>query len=269
MATSLVTYNSNTGSSLNQQNLQKVQDYAQSKSFNSGHDEGYRWSDNMCDAFDKLSSSQESYQKAKNNLEQVSENTSWFEQNSQMIKSSLNQDFIKWSSSEQACSGGFDRVKEILSEDSPQEIQPLIQKFIHHTREKTGLPQSINDVSYRIQGFESDFESTKHKVTEEYQNRENSVLSTIEKFPSRNTYNDLYKEGLSQRFSDIKQNQETGTEILKEKLDTHRESASDDFEFANSKYLLERLWQGPNKSENLGDNCRIVEAPFWHNTEEQ
>lgn len=252
-----------------QQNLQKVQDYAKSQAFNSGHDEGSRLSEGVCDSLDHLSSSQDSYQVATSQLQQVSENTSWFETNSQLIKRSLNQDFMKWASQEYQETGGFDRVREILSEDRQADVQPLIQGFVRHIREEGGLPQSIQGFAYQIQGFAEDFQSRKQHSTNEMLNHGEEVSTKLQEKISNAFHNDLYGEDIFQRFSQTKNSHETRTETLKDKLDEQRDQASDNFDLANSKFLIGRLYQGPESGENLGNNSKITEAPFWLSREEE
>lgn len=68
---------------------------------------------------DQLYSQQLSCQSAESYLTQISENESWFNQNSHLIKRSLNDDFIAWANSK--FEGEYSQVREIFSRDQPEE----------------------------------------------------------------------------------------------------------------------------------------------------
>lgn len=252
-----------------QENLQKIKDYAKSQAFNSSHDEGTRLSQSLCHSFDKLDSSQNSYQNALNKQIQTSNNASWFEQNSQMVKHSLNQDFVQWASNEFCSSGGFDHVKEILSNDCKSEIQPLIQRFVQHIREENEWPQSVKDIKYCMNEFDSNFESKRLSAFNSIIQHGEELLPEFEgKFTDGFT-NNLQKEDLVNNFSNIKNDFEENTEISKSKTNENLEEISGKFDSDNSKYLVERAIGGMNKNADFNFRSQMVEEPFLIFKEDQ
>ena len=49
---------------------------------------------------------------------------------------------------------------------------------------------------------------------------------------------------------------------MKNKLDQHHHEAIDQFDQKNDRYLIERAWDGPDKSENLSSKFKISEVSF-------
>ena len=107
---------------------------------------GSRDSHAYVSAIDQLHSKQLSYQTAENYLEQISKNESWFNQNSQLIKRSLNDDFIAWADTQ--FEGGYSQVRDILSRDRPEEIQPLVQEFIKSFSPEQNIPSLTSKAAF-------------------------------------------------------------------------------------------------------------------------
>jgi len=224
-----------------QKNLQNVVDYARSQNYTSGNDEGKRQSEALCTSLDTLTSIQNSYQTAQNQLNQASENTSWFEQNSQLVKRSLNQDFVKWANQEHAEMGGFERVREILSNDCARETQPLMQNFIRHIREEQGLPQSVENINLNAQEFSDNFRNKRFKIHEEIEVHGSNSLQEVQEGISKKSCVEPYKNELNEKFQNNKENYEVTSEIQGARLQESQAQIEKKFEVEQDKYLPTRI----------------------------
>lgn len=84
-----------------------------------------------------LQTHQNAYQVAQTQLDQVSDASSWYQQNSHLIKDNLNQKYVDWAVNEfneQYQDGtGFDRLKALMNSSDPTDIcqvQALVHEFI-------------------------------------------------------------------------------------------------------------------------------------------
>ncbi len=117
-----------------QKNFQKLQDVSSSDAYNSLSDSGKRLAESSSRSYEKMQSSNQAFQIAQTELNQVSENATWAAQNSHSVRRALNQDFVDWASNEYADEGGFLRVQEILNKGGPTEQDMLVRNFIEHVR---------------------------------------------------------------------------------------------------------------------------------------
>lgn len=109
-----------------QQNVQKLTDFARSQAHNTLNDEGVRLAFGTTQSFDEVSNAQQQYQSALSHSKQMSETASWAQQNTQMIRKSLNQDLVNWASKEV----GYDESKRILLNGNDDERALLVGNFI-------------------------------------------------------------------------------------------------------------------------------------------
>ena len=112
-----------------QTNYQKIQDFAKSTSASSLTDEGARYVDGFTRSLDEVQTSQEQLSNSLTQMNQVSENISWAENNSHSFKKLLNQDFIQWATEKYAYEGGFSKVQEVLGSSNSSEKDALYTEF--------------------------------------------------------------------------------------------------------------------------------------------
>ena len=117
-----------------QKHFQKIQDYSSSTGYNQSDEKGMRLSESCSQSAENMRSSQESFQIAQSELNQISENASWAEQNSHLIRRSLNQDFVNWSSEQFAHEGGFSKVQDLLNKGDSEATGALVTGFATHIR---------------------------------------------------------------------------------------------------------------------------------------
>ena len=111
-----------------QTNLQKVQDFAETKGFTSLKDEGMRLVTGYTRSLDDVHSSQEQLNIAQNKLHQVSETAQWADSHSDLVKQSLNQDFVNWIAEKYPEKGGYSRAIDTVMQSL--EKQEMIQEFL-------------------------------------------------------------------------------------------------------------------------------------------
>ncbi len=120
-----------------QSSFQQVKDYASTQGASSSMDEGSRLSQEFTNSVNTVNTSQEAYQVAKTHLDQLSDTSAWYEQNSHLIKENLNQNYVDWAVNkfnEQHQDGtGFDRFKNMMNSSDPSDIyqsQSLVYEFV-------------------------------------------------------------------------------------------------------------------------------------------
>lgn len=135
-----------------QQSFQKVKDFSSSSAVSSFSDEGTRFSHDMTESYNALKSSQETYQAAKTSLDQVSDTSAWYEQNSHLIKDNLNQKYVDWAIDQlnqtHGDGSGFERFKDMMSSSDSSEIyqrQRMLYEFVQsEIDQKVGIQNPLN-----------------------------------------------------------------------------------------------------------------------------
>lgn len=244
-----------------QENFQKVNDYARSQASSVSIDKGERESHNYVQALDQLYNKQIAYQSAESYLEQISENESWFKQNSHLIKQSLNDAFIAWANDR--FEGGYGQVREVLSRDQSEEMQPLVQEFIQSFTSERNIP-SLTGKENLIHQVHAGKERVGQNGIKE--GEENMIQKLATPLESKDLQSK--SEGIFQEYQ-ANQDQYLNKKIhTQEKLHQHRQAGIERFDQHNERYLLGRLIDGLDKSENLSGQFKINEASFWMKGEE-
>ena len=189
---SLNTANSLVNSEEFQSHFQKVSDFAYSKSASSLNDEGKRYAEGLTESLDQAKQHQESYQFALNKLEQISSQESWMESQSEVMRKSLDQAFINWSSDKYSESGGFARVKDIIRHDQI-ETDNLIFEFLAQY-------QGTHDVP------------TRGAFDQEY--ADFSLGPIQDNTSSLNTYKDTFKQNVEENYNDLIQRKQALDEVI-------------------------------------------------------
>jgi conjugal transfer mating pair stabilization protein TraG len=240
-----------------QKNFQQITDYARSQASIMSTDAGSRESHAYIEALDQLYTKQLAFQTAENYLEQISENESWFQQNSHLIKHSLNDEFIAWADGK--FEGGYSQVRNILSHDQPEEIQPLVQEFIQSLIVEKNIPSLTSKNT-----FDQIVVSGKKSIRDLGQLEGDAM---IQKLSTALISGAEFKE-VSQNYHTYQDKHFSQISRLKEKLDQQSVEAIDRFDQYNERSLIGRLWKGLNKSENLSNKFKVSSASFWMNGEE-
>lgn len=245
-----------------QHHFQKINDFARNQAFSSNDDAGSRWSKAYADSFDQMHGYQDSYQFAKNSLEQVSENESWFKQHAHLIQRSLNDDFMKWANDK--VEGGYSQVQEMLSKDRQGDIQPLIQEFIQDLRQ-TNHKETASHLSLeKFQNFNESLQGKEMEIIENVKNTSNQALKDLQNNSvMKSEFIEFEAKTLSQRFDEHKESHFQQTDDMKDKMQTFREDKVVHFDQKNDTSIFKRVWDGPDKSDNLSSKFKINEAPFW------
>lgn len=109
-----------------QRHLQNVNDFAKSKAYTSLTDEGIRLAESASQSIDESTTAQKHYSAAKSHSEQLSETSSWAQQNTQSIRRALNQDLVNWTIDNR----GFEEGKRLLTTGGDGERAALVSDFI-------------------------------------------------------------------------------------------------------------------------------------------
>ncbi len=241
-----------------QKNLQQVHDYARLQSTNTLDDEGTRQSWAYLDAHDQLHNQQFAYAQAQSRLDQISENASWFEQNAHGIKRSLNDDFMKWASGQ--VPGGYSQVQDILSHDQPEEVQPLVQQFIHSI-----LPHQDIPALDRTGHMQAEFQGGRAHIRDQVLTKGHQVIETVQEQQARESGSGLKfkSQTVEHAYSQEKEHYLNRTGETQERLANFRDNSRHRFESENEKYLADRAWKGPDKSTTLSNRYQVSEASLW------
>lgn len=240
-----------------QHHLQKVGDYSQSHAINTTDDIGQRISKAYADSLDIMQNHQDSYQLAKSRMEQVSENEAWFKQNSHLIKRSLNDDFIQWANNKME--GGLNHVLDTLSRDRPEEIQPLIQDFIHDLRKEMPSPPA------KYETFTENLHAEGTHLIDRVEEETKNVIGNIQHHSERESHETITTKNLllEQDYHRAEDSHHSQTSKIKDSIQHEREEKIKNFDTNNEGLIIGKLWEGPNKTANLSNQVKISEAPFW------
>lgn len=239
-----------------QKHFQKINEFAESKNYSDLKDEGVRYATNYSHATDVMQSSQASQQVARSQLDQISDNASWLKQNSQLIKQSLNQDFVNWAQCRYAHQGGFSRVEEVFAQGSEADKQNLAREFI------TDLRKDKVAVSF--------WDESKHSPIEKIDSGTATNWLTIQSqelkqqgFGSSFAKGDVIKEQGALSYSQAKTGSQDDLDKLFYKMRFQRDEAAYQFDDKNDQYLIGRAYDHLWHKKNLSDNYRLKEEPFW------
>jgi len=267
-----------------QKHFQRLQDFSQSHSFNALDEKGMRLVESTSHSLDNTRNSQDMYQTAQSNLDQISNNATWAQQNTHLIRRSLNQDFINWSSEKYTNQGGFSKVEALLTNGNHEQQEALVHDFIGHVRQSAptiSLPQSFVDPSAsRNQPQALSIEQAQASI-------QNNISSHAGLF--RNNLSDR-KEILSGKITQISDSNSAKFGQVSSKIDKTRQSAAQDFQTESERALFMKQFNeigGLKESikashplltkltDKLGltgdeqnsvayvNNFQVTEEPFW------
>ena len=132
---------------------QNVKDFAQTQAHSALSEEGIRLSDGLSRSIDEVRSSQEQFSAALHKSEQLSNTSSWAEQNGHAWRQSLNQDMLNWASDKL---GNYEAIR-VLTQGTRAEKTELFKEYIssesytnivpEHSFEKTYDDHSIKSLN--------------------------------------------------------------------------------------------------------------------------
>lgn len=271
-----------------QKHFQRLQDFAQSDAYNTLDEKGMRLVESTSHSLDEMKNSQHTYQVAKSNLDQVSDQATWAEQNSHLIRRSLNQDFINWASDQFAHQGGFAKVEDILTNGSIYQQEALVQDFISHVRQNNFEPPKgyVDPSEERHLPQDISIAQMKENIHEAISSGESHFSPVISE----------KGENISRRYSQESQEYLEKFGQVSKKIEAARQSANQDFtaesersnfirqfdEFKGKEFLEQNFpkfaqlanrlaFQGlknknpveKHESKLLGNNFQVTEEPFW------
>ncbi len=213
-----------------QHHFQRLQDFSQTKAANSLDEQGSRLVEGYSQSLEQMSSSQEAFQSAHTTLNQASENISWAEQNSHLIRRSLNQDFVNWATEQYAQEGGASKVESILTRGDRSEQESLVNHFIGHLRANVSEKHFSDSISSTDQlapkgVSETDTESFMQQMVQEKQ-------KGFSNHPHQK------RDALGERFLEARDSTREDFRHTADKLDLSREKASEEFEEESGRLLI-------------------------------
>jgi len=273
-----------------QKHFQRLQDFSQSNSYNALDEKGMRLVESTSQSLDNTKNSQEMYQTAQSNLDQVTDNATWAQQNSHLIKRSLNQDFINWASEKYTDQGGFGKVEDVLINGNQPQQEALVHDFIGHVRQSAptlSTPHNFVDPSAsRNLPKELSMETAQESIR-------NSISSNEGHFA--NNLNER-KEALSGKISQIGERNSENFSQVSSKIDRTRQSATQDFQTESERSgflrqfdevgelkesikashplltkLTDKLGLTGNEQKPVAyvNNFQMTEEPFWMEKEKR
>ncbi|NGX62335.1 MAG: hypothetical protein K940chlam9_01832 [Chlamydiae bacterium] len=259
-----------------QKNFQKLQDVSSSESYNHLDETGKRLVESTSHSFEQMQTSQHSFQTAQSNLNQLSENTTWAEQNSHLIRHSLNQDFVNWAQERYAHEGGFAKVEELLTKGDTPSQGILVNDFIKHIRTQTPPLSFPDHPSQPTPSFSSEGA---------HANWQERLSSFKQQFSSPISQK---QEALSSQFSQTQETHDKQFAQVTSKIQTSNQKAQEQFQSESSSEtslytkplalakesgvgnlqklasLLDKMNVPHPKEETvIASNFQIQEEPFW------
>lgn len=260
-----------------QKNFQKVQDFSQGEAYSCLNDEGVRLATAYTRSLDEVHSSQTQQQAAFTNMNQISENLSWAENNSISLKNSLNQEFINWASNKYSSEGGFSYVSDILnSPDKKYERACLASEFTDIVRQEYSHLGSTEITT--PQDFHDNAASNIKSVNVEQE------FINIRSFAEQDANHFNIQSGTVKALSShlnghhIKNDVHSNLHGAEDKINNN--SLSNEFEIQSDKILAERFVEGLQPKIQHGMNAianatkpfvisafHMTQKPFWFKEE--
>lgn len=269
-----------------QKHFQKLQDISKSDSYNLADESGKRLVESASQSYEKMQSSGHAFQIAQSELNQISQNATWAEQNAHSIRHSLNQDFVNWASEVYANEGGFAKVQEVLNKGDSIEQGRLISTFISYVKSQT---PNIHAPSQYVDPQQAFDRSLPNEVMEA-QGR--SAINTFTKNAQMNSVLSEKREAIADSYAREKANHnekfnQISTHIKSDRDESmgHFESESErslytrPFDLAASEVkshikkltpILSKMNIPMNESlKPIASGFQITEEPFWMRQDEQ
>lgn len=267
-----------------QKHFQRLQDISSSEAYGSLDETGKRLVESCSQSFEQMQNSGRSFQIAQSDLNQLSENATWAEQNSHLIRRSLNQDFINWATNKYASSGGFSRVEEIITKGDIGTQGALVSDFINHLRSNSSTiesPAKYEDPhQMAMREFSNDLSPEKAKIMFQdglsaYKrqfspqiNEKKEALSEnfIQRRQNHNNQFDQVSSNIQSSMESVKQNfqSESDRSIYTRPLTLAKEEGVLHFNKLSS--LLKKMdipFQEIEAGTKIADGFQIKEEPFW------
>lgn len=267
-----------------QHHLQKLRDFSQSEGYSSLCDQGKRLSENYLHSLDEMHSSQESYQLAQTNLDQISETATWSEQNSQLVKHSLSQDFVNWAADQYKDQGGFSKVEEVLTREDGFGKEELATGFLHYLKENTqqlspsfversaASPDKVSSqakmdsiyaqVGLNSKQFDVNIERSKDLLSQEVSREQSSVAERLSHIPA--------KIGEHQKTIGEELNTEQEKSLIKRSLskaESMKQALKDTYPIETK--VLSKLFKNKGSAhEEVASSFQLKEEPFWMGKQE-
>lgn len=270
-----------------QKHFQKLQDISSSESYGILDEKGKRLVESSSQSFEQMKNSQHAFQIAQSELNQASENVSWAEQNSHLVRRSLNQDFINWASNQYADEGGFSKVQSIINKGGLIEQAMLINGFVDHIKRSTpNIDVPKNYVDPQV-AFTRDLPNEMNVEKAQEAMSQHASLSAS----NFSTQIPQKKEELMQKYSSANEIHSNQFNQVSSNIESARKQAIGDFCYESDRSLYTRPFdiaadevithinklspllaklQGPtfNLPKTTGNGFQIKEEPFWMKAEE-
>jgi conjugal transfer mating pair stabilization protein TraG len=262
-----------------QKHFQKIQDISSSASYGTWDETGKRLVESTSQSYERMQSSQQAFQIAKSELNQISENATWAEQNSHLIRRSLNQDFINWASSHYAEQGGFSKVHAILNKGDSVEQEALVRHCIEHLKNKPNIdvprqyldPQVAfdrplsNELS--IEKADAAMNHYRSASSSHFFPQLSKKAEFMQEFSRKKAKHD-------QQFNDVTSNISSSREEAQQHFQSESERSlyTRPFDLASDEIpklapLLAKL-KISTRPKTIASGFQIKEAPFWMQAEE-
>ena len=257
-----------------QSNFQKIKDYATSQAYSSSNDEGVRLSQDFTESLNKVKNYQEAHQGAKSQLDQVSDTSAWYQQNSHLIKDNLNQKYVDWAVekfNDQYQDGtGFDRFKELTDSSDPNDVcqvQGLVYEFVQSQMDRqSGIsnPSRYQDPGAAYENAHIarvDEEKKSNQIFDEYAHSSEGLQKTYGSIQEN-------KEGLDQSFEkEANGMHDAYAYFTKNGIDYHRKAAINQFDIEREKSLPTRVWNKHNYGKETSTDYQLYVPFFWRRDE--
>lgn len=252
-----------------QSSFQKVKDYAANQSTSSSLDQGVRLAQDFTSSLNEVQNYQEAHQAAKSQLDQVSDTSSWYQQNSHLIKDNLNQKYVDWAidkyNDQYQDGSGFERLKELTNSSDTADIyqnQSLVYEFIQAEMNKqAGIsnPAQYKDPTLAYENAsisKIDAKAKSDLVVEVVQESMDSLGKD---------YGHLYshQHELNEAFTNAKDTQDTNTYFTENGLRYDREATVNRFDIERQKSLYHRSIKATSANSETSTDYRVDVPAFW------
>jgi conjugal transfer mating pair stabilization protein TraG len=256
-----------------QSHFQKVKDYASTSAAASSLDEGMRLAQDFTKSLNEVQTHQESYQAAKTQLDQISDTSAWYQQNSHLIKDNLNQKYVDWAVDQfnkQYHDGtGFERFKELMHSKDPEDLcqtQALVYEFVQTEMGKqAGIAHPVyqdSHVSYANAHVPKvDKDETLQEIALNHSKNAQSINQSYGSIQEHQKQ--LQKEyGLEKEISD------TNAYFTQAGIHYHRTATVNQFDLEKQRELHKRAWSSTSFRQETSKDYELYVPFFWRGHDE-
>jgi conjugal transfer mating pair stabilization protein TraG len=251
-----------------QSNYQKVKDYAATVASSSSTDEGVRLAQDFTQSLNESQNYQQANQAALTQLDQASDSSSWYEQNSHLIKDNLNQKYFNWAidkfNDQYQDGSGFNRMQELMQSSNPEDqrqVQGLVYEFVQSEIDsQAGIsnPARYQDPTVGYANADISKVDRQQKLNEVHDDYSDNATGIHSVYGAPQDYN----EKIIKDFESAKETQDAFAFFTQNDIQYNRNAGVNQLNFERQRKLRHKIYTDVGGSVTSTE-YKLNPPPFW------